>query len=324
MMRFQESYRPAPSPSRTLRLCCALARVLAEVVVSSSGVTGTRTHAVEHTSVLCSFDGMLVTADADDYKGLPAHVDVYEDEPGQLQALVVLFPPPKGFRRVGVACSFYPPGSSFLWRQQALAMVSRWSTSPDMDLRRSPLPALGSKPREGGHTVLGGPFLPKAETESLTDSQLKAHIGKVPKYLRDFLPSQPKADPGTTELARLSQYLLEHGVLPLSGKKLEQAVASRSGDADVRPLFFRAVAGGMEPTTRASRDLFSTSVLRAGRGVIGRAINYGAPEKLALWSKAGGRCKRKRGNVPQPSGRVTKRQKKTGNVKALKVSGRAA
>ena len=60
------------------------------------------------------------------YKGLQKHTDVYIDEPGQLQCLVVVHPPPARARRLGFACAFYPPNAE-LAQDMALALITRWT-----------------------------------------------------------------------------------------------------------------------------------------------------------------------------------------------------
>ena len=101
-------------------------------------------------AVISSFDGILCTTATDNFKGLQAHTDTYpppHGETGQLQALAYVHPPPQGVLRLGCAVAFYPAKAHSLWRDYLLALVTRWSTSPDLDLRWSPLPGLGSKKR---------------------------------------------------------------------------------------------------------------------------------------------------------------------------------
>jgi hypothetical protein len=99
-----------------------------------------------------SFDGVLYTTTEHAYQGLARHVDTFPFETGQLQCFVVVWPPPSAdVRRLGCALAYYKPNKE-LWRRMAYAMVTRRSTSPDLDSRTHPEPTLGSsaKPRGGG------------------------------------------------------------------------------------------------------------------------------------------------------------------------------
>jgi hypothetical protein len=249
-----------------------------------------------------SFDGMLLVTNEHKYKGLQRHIDVYAWEPGQLTALVVLHPPPVGLRRLGVAVQFYNPNAE-LWRRQALAMACRWSQSPDMDLRMSPLPNLGSTRRKGGHSVLGGPRVTKAEANAMSNEELQQFVLKLPSYLRIMLPLLPK-----TKKATHGAYLKEKGYQPLDGKALKRAL-SNSDESVKRELLLSAIAGGMSPTTASSRSLFSTGALTLAPKVIDRCILYGSPEKLTKWCELGGRQKRQEGWTLQPSGNVSAKEK---------------
>ena len=99
-------------------------------------------------AVISSFDGILYTKATDNFTGLKPHTDTYpppQGETGQLQALAYVHPPPPGVLRLGCAVAFYPTKAHSLWRDYLLALVTRWSTSPDVDLRKSPLP--GREPK---------------------------------------------------------------------------------------------------------------------------------------------------------------------------------
>ena len=94
-------------------------------------------------------------------------------EPGQLQMIALVWPPPVSSLRLGISMSFYAPNLE-LWRRMALSMVARRSTSPDMDLRQSPRQSLGSGPNSRQWNILGGPLLEKKaaeETESKSDEK---------------------------------------------------------------------------------------------------------------------------------------------------------
>jgi hypothetical protein len=249
-----------------------------------------------------SFDGMLLVTNEHKYKGLQRHIDVYAWEPGQLTALVVLHPPPAGLRRLGIAVQYYNP-TAHLWRRQAVAMVCRWSQSPDMDLRMSPLPNLGSTRRKGGHSVLGGPRVTKAEANAMSNEELQRFVLKLPGYLRTLLPLLPN-----TETATHGTYLKEKGFQPLDDQALKRAL-STADESVKRELLLRAIAGGMSPTAATSRSLFSTGVLTQAPKVIDRCILYGSPEKLTKWCELGGRHKRQEGWTLQPSGNVTAKEK---------------
>ena len=110
-------------------------------------------------AVITSFDGILYTKATDNFTGLKPHMDTYpppHGETGQLQALAYVHPPPPGVLRLGCAVAFYPAKAHSIWRDYLLALVTRWSTSPDLDLRKSPLPGLGSKTGGGKHRFVLG------------------------------------------------------------------------------------------------------------------------------------------------------------------------
>ena len=137
---------------------------------------------------LTSFDAVLCTTDSAKFKGLRPHRDVYPPPRGetcQLQALVYLHPPPEGYSRLGLAVAHYPLCDKRLWRDYIKALLTRWSTSPDLDLRYSPRPCLGSK--RGGRKVpiIGGPTLTKQEAQKMSDEELS----KATKILKQPLKS---------------------------------------------------------------------------------------------------------------------------------------
>ena len=54
-------------------------------------------------------DGVFVIKENDKYSGLDRHRDWYPFEPGQLQGICYVFPPPQGYVRLGCAFSYYRP-----------------------------------------------------------------------------------------------------------------------------------------------------------------------------------------------------------------------
>ena len=59
---------------------------------------------------MSSFDVMLCVASdrSAKFKGLGVHRDVFPDEPGQLNAVVTVHPPPPGWERLSLSVAFYP------------------------------------------------------------------------------------------------------------------------------------------------------------------------------------------------------------------------
>ena len=254
------------------------------------------------TEWLTSFDGTLATTNDHDYKGLLPHIDVEMGEPGHITALAVLHPPSRGFRRVGQAIQWYK-NTLPLWRQQGLGLLTKWSMSPDMDLRTTPYPNLGS----GGHNgkVLGGDVMSKDAALKLSDEDLLEAISKLPAYLQESFPPKPAADDRTD-----AAWLLDHGWIPVKPDAERLAM-----DADPRGAFIRAIAFGMAASS--ARKFFSPNIVDEGLMVLKKARDFSAPEKLELWRRAGGRHGRKPVTILQPSGAVGKKRKKNGNVKAL-------
>ena len=129
-------------------------------------------------ALITSFDGILYTRASDNFTGLKPHTDTYpppHGETGQLQALAYVHPPPPGVLRLGCAVAFYPAKAHSLWRDYLLALVTRWSTSPDLDLRKSPLPKLGSKQKAAGSIVSfwGARTYPKKTQQSFPTQSCK-------------------------------------------------------------------------------------------------------------------------------------------------------
>jgi hypothetical protein len=258
-----------------------------------------------------SFDGVLYTTTEHAYQGLARHVDTFPFETGQLQCFVVVWPPPSAdVRRLGCALAYYKPNKE-LWRRMAYAMVTRRSTSPDLDSRTHPEPTLGSsaKPR-GGWPVLGGPRLSKKEADECTPDELAGHVKRLDSYLRCTLPAMP-----TDESPTHIDFLRSCGYTPLSGLALQRA-RRKTKEHNLRKLFLRALAGGLQPGKASSRKLFSSGTLYNAPLLVDRCILYNAPEKLDIWCRAGGRHKRRQGVVLQPSGSLGAKEKAVGNLAA--------
>jgi hypothetical protein len=258
-------------------------------------------------AVISSFDGILYTKSSDSYTGLKAHTDTFpppHGETGQLQALAYVHPPPQGVLRLGCAVAFYPAKDHSLWRDYLLALVTRWSTSPDLDLRSSPLPGLGSKQGRGKHRfVLGGPYLPKKDAKQLSDAQLQAQALQLPPTLRCL--AQAACQHKTTK-CKPEEYFKQWRSSALCAKA---ASCSRSTSNKERWQLLQSVG-----KAKANRKDFSANLLRSAKDCLNRAHRFGAPEKVNAWLRDGGRKRRLTKTILQPSGNVTKSQKKVGHV----------
>ena len=249
--------------------------------------------------VITSFDGILFTDTSHHYASLKRHRDVYRDEPGQLQSLTVVHPPPKAdeapkeapaegdTRRLGMASAFYANNTK-IWRPFVQALLTRYSTSPHLDLRQSPQLSLGSgnatlKQRQ----VLGGPRKQPDQVANLTLEELKQEARGLPTELQELIPAMPVA-----AMPEVPEYLKSHGYTPLTGVALEEELANKRSDNDTRKLALHAVAGGWTGTTQKERKLFSHNILGTATGVVARAQMFSAPEKLSEWCAEGGRKKR--------------------------------
>ena len=255
---------------------------------------------VSQPAVINSFDGILYTKATDNFRGLKPHTDAYpppHGETGQLQALAYVHPPPPGVLRLGCAVAFYPAKAHSLWRDYLLALVTRWSTSPDLDLRNSPLPGLGSKKGRGKHRfVLGGPYLPKKDATKLSDAELQAQALKLPPTLRCL--AQAACQRKTTKCTPEEYF-----------KQWRSSAHCAEGANKHRWQLLQSVG-----KAKANRKGFSANLLRSARDCLNRAQRFGAPEKVNAWLRSGGRKRRLTKTILQPTGHVTKAQKKVGHV----------
>ena len=254
------------------------------------------------TEWLTCFDGTLATTTSHRYRGLDLHKDVELGEPGHITALTVLHPPPEGYRRVGQAIQWYK-NTLPLWRMQAVGLLTKWSMSPDMDLRTTPYPNLGS----GGHQgdVLGGEVMSKTEALVLSDEELEKAVTALPPYLQETLPPRPVADDRTN-----AQWLIDHGWVA--------ALPPHRDIVSPRVSFMQALASDMNDAS--ARHWFSSNITVEGRMVLEKARKFSAPEKIKLWEAAGGRQGRRKEVILQPSGAVGKKRKENGNRKALSAN----
>ena len=251
-------------------------------------------------AVISSFDGILYTKATDNFTGLKPHTDTYpppHGETGQLQALAYVHPPPPGVLRLGCAVAFYPAKAHSLWRDYLLALVTRWSTSPDLDLRGSPLPGLGSKKGRGNHTVvLGGPYLLKKDAVQLSDAELQAQALKLPPALRCLAQA---ACQHKTSKCKPEEYF----------KQWRSSAHCAKGANKERWQLLQSIG-----KAKANREDFSANLLRSAKDCLNRAHRFGAPEKVNAWLLDGGRKRRLTKTVLRPLGHVTKAQKKVGHL----------
>ena len=259
---------------------------------------------VSQPAVISSFDGILYTKATDNFRGLKPHTDTYpppHGETGQLQALAYVHPPPPGVLRLGCAVTFYPAKAHSLWRDYLLALVTRWSTSPDVDLRHSPLPGLGSRKGRGQHKlVLGGPHLPKKHATSLSDAELQTETLKLSPTLRGLAQ---KACLYNTTTCKPEEYF----------EQWRSSASCAKGANKERWQLLQSIGQG-----KGKRKNFSANMLRSAKDCLYRAHRFGAPEKVNAWLTSGGRQRRCSKTILQPSGRVTKAQKKVGHVKQVR------
>ena len=237
-----------------------------------------------------SFDVvMCVPLPGQDFKGLPGHADVFPHEPGQIVGVVTMHPPPPGLLRLAIGVAFYRNQSAELWRRMARSALTRWSTSPDIDLRTSPLLSLGAKPppKQLGvpdWPVLGGPFWPRSEVDAWTDAQLETHLVKLAPYLRATLPPRPtqRATPSVEE------FLQERcDIEPVTA--LARLNVRRLG---IRGSAVACLAGGL--AIQGERAHFEYHLADAATKMVAKAHLFDAPEKVRLWIRQQGRKKRVR------------------------------
>ena len=235
-------------------------------------------HGASQPAVISSFDGILYTKATDNFTGLKPHTDTYpppHGETGQLQALAYVHPPPPGILRLGCAMSFYPAKAHSLWRDYLLALVTRWSTSPDLDLRMSPLPGAGSKKGRGKHRfVLGGPYLRKKDAVKLSDAELQAQALKLHPSLRCL--AQAACQHETTKCT------------PEEFFKQWRSSAHCAKDVDKKRWHLLQSVG----KTKANRNDFSANLIRSAKDCLKRAHRFGAPEQINAWLSQGGRKRR--------------------------------
>ena len=214
-------------------------------------------------AVISSFDGILYTKDTDNFTGLKPHTDTYpppHGETGQLQALAYVHPPPPGVLRLGCAVAFYPAKAHSLWRDYLLALVTRWPTSPDVDLRKGSLPELGSQKGRGKHRfVLGGPYLAKKDATKLSDAELQAQALKLPPTLGCL--AHAACQHKTTKF-KPEEYF----------KQWRSSAHCVKGANKERWQLLQSVGKGT-----ASRKDFSANLLRSAKDCLNRAHRFGAP-----------------------------------------------
>jgi hypothetical protein len=226
-------------------------------------------------TVLTSFDGTLVTPKRHRkfVRGIQPHVDKYTDEPGQLQAIVYVSPPPRGYLRLAQAVCYYPASggeNQDLRRDFLVALLSRNATSPDCDSRFSPKPSLGSsKATMKQRKVFGGVYFTKAEVVKLTLDELEMKALALDKSMQALVPKRIVGEPPVT----LVQFLINNQVQPIDLKRFQQAKTaalmndSRTG---VRSLYVRAVVAGLNPSSRsnACQGMSSYKMLEDGEWAI--------------------------------------------------------
>lgn len=134
--------------------------------------------------------------------------------------------------------AFYRPTRE-LCRKIAEALVTRYSASPDVDLRWSPLPGLGNPKRpKKGWPILGGPCLTKAQVQDKNYKELQCHVKLLDLHLRSLLPKRPRFN-----LPSAARCVKKSGCEALSGAWLQKKcdVCEEKGQ---RELVLKAVAGG--------------------------------------------------------------------------------
>ena len=255
-------------------------------------------------------DGVLFTSTDHDFEGLVRHRDWERDSCGTLQGLIYVWPPPAGVRRLGAAFSAYKPHPELMERAEMLA-VAGWSSSPEVDWRTSPAPALGSPPApKGGWPVIGGVVVAKAEAVAMSPSERAQALRSLSTHVRQLLPSQPVCPPTT------AAWLTLHGFPPLAGKALEKAWTNNDCPRQNRALFLQALAGGMKPGSSEARKYWAygpTGVLATGVALVANSIMFADPGKLQRWVDDGGARNRSTSTDLQPSGRVGDKRKDTGH-----------
>ena len=254
------------------------------------------------------------------FKGLRAHSGSFPHEPGPINGIVTLHPPPPGLARLAIGVSFYRNQSAELWRRMARSALSRWSTSPDIDLRTSPLLSLGAQlpPRRLGlpaWAVLGGPFWPRSEVEAWKDDQLEKHLGQLDPYLRATVPPRP---PFQRAAPSVEAFLQERcGVVPVTS--LAQVSRGREG---AREAAVACLARGL--MIEGAREHFEYRLALDATRMVAKAHLFDAPEKVRLWIRMQGRKKRARIGVLKACGLHHKRRagKKCQGKQCKKVKGK--
>ena len=103
--------------------------------------------------------------------------------------------------------------------------------------------------------MLGGPRLSKKEADACTPEELAGHVKRLDSYLARILPAMP-----TDESPTHMDVLRSCGYTLLSGLALQRA-RRKTKEHDLRKLFLRALAGGLQHGKASSRKLFSAGTL---------------------------------------------------------------
>ena len=107
-----------------------------------------------------------------------------EEEPGQFQALLYVHPLPHAVRRLGIAVAFYPVNKA-TWSACARAVLTRCSTSPDIDLRHNPQLSLGSAGvTNKGRRIHGGEPWDICSVKQMCDDELQKAVAALPTEIK--------------------------------------------------------------------------------------------------------------------------------------------
>ena len=156
---------------------------------------------------------------------------------------------------------------------------------------------LGAKEApESTGSFWGGPYLAIKKAKKLSDAELQAQALKLPARLRDLAEAACQHKP---KKCKPDEYF----------KQWRSQARCAKGASKERWRLLQSVG-----KAKAHRKQYSANLLRPAMDCLNRAHRFGAPEKVNAWLSKGGRKRRATQTILQPSGHVTKAQKKVGGL----------
>jgi len=196
--------------------------------------------------LIATFEPLAVTTVQDNFAGLDGHRDnnIVKGAPELFlnQSILLLWPPPSGFYRVGVLSSLVPV-TDWVYRNCLLCAATFFSQTESSLVSRGPFD------RPPPAHLVGNPlsYMGLAQTSRCSNDALLSFIEKhAPKHLRQALPEPPTAAQACAASQELALYVKGN-----IGRLIwtEQALARELRKSSPRRALIRALAAGMASAT---------------------------------------------------------------------------